>query len=66
MPRATASLGNRVISEYQALKLLETDLRATGDTEVADAVLRAARELEHPSVTGNLNQLGINSKQIRP
>lgn len=66
MPRVTASLGNRVISEYQALKLLEVDLRGVGDNDVADAVLRAARELEHPSVTGVLNQVGINSRQIRP
>lgn len=30
-----------------------------GNREVSDALQRAARELEHPSVTGPLNQVGV-------
>ena len=65
MRRMDTTLANRVITEYQNLSQLYLDLRKFGDPEAAGAVRRAMHELEHPSMTASLNQVGVNSSVIR-
>lgn len=56
--RADHSLVERVVKMHRALDALSKDLYAHGDREVGDAVKRARRELEHPAVTGPINEVG--------
>lgn len=65
--RADATTMNLVWTEIQHLKALYTALVNQGDREVADAVLRAIRELQHPSVTGAAGQVpGVTFDATRP
>lgn len=64
--RLTVALANSLVTQYSALVTLENSIRDYGDGEVASAIQRARRELEHPAVTGALNNVGVYSRTIRP
>lgn len=65
--RATAGTMNGVWTEIQNLKALYTALVLEGDRDVADAVQRSIRELQHPSVTGPAGQVpGVTFDATRP
>lgn len=56
--QADNTLLDRIIAERDALRLLESDLRKFGDTELADVVQRAHREIQVPAFTGAANKAG--------
>jgi hypothetical protein len=55
--RADVTAMNSLFTELQNLKALRATFLAQGDTEVADAIQRAMRELQHPSVANAANQV---------
>lgn len=55
--RANATAMNALWAELQNLRSLHTTFQAQGDREVADAISRAIRELQHPAVSGAANQV---------
>jgi hypothetical protein len=63
--RADARLFKRISKVRDDLKALELDLVQHGDRELAKAVKRAYRELDHPSVTGAENTRGVRSHGVR-
>ena len=62
----TREHAEEVIAVHAILQDLHYRIYNSGNHDVADAVHRAARELEHPSVTGPLSQIGAPSGEIRP
>jgi len=62
MTRASATLIRRISTERLHLSNLERDLMKVGDKELAAAVKRARRELDHGSVTGIENSAPMRSK----
>lgn len=66
MAQMSKALANRVIDAHRELVDLYYDLYQHGHRDVGQAVERAARELQHPSITGPLNHRGVDSAEIRP
>jgi hypothetical protein len=65
--RANATALNSVFTEIQNLKALHATLMLQGDREVGDAVQRAMRELQSPTVTGAAGQVsGVTFDATRP
>jgi len=65
--RADATAMNALWAEIQNLKTVYTTFVNQGDREVADAIQRAIRELQHPSVSGPAGQVqGVTFDVSRP
>lgn len=63
--RADNKLFARIAKVRNDLKALEDDLTQHGDRELAKAVKRAHRELDHPAVTGAENTRGVKAGAVR-
>jgi hypothetical protein len=63
--RADDKLFKRISKVRSDLKALEADLVQHGDRELAKAIKRAYRELDHPAVTGAENTRGVDTSAIR-
>lgn len=63
--RADAALFTRIQTLRSDARQLANDLRAYGDGELSTAVSRALSELNHPSLTGAENTLGVNADAYR-
>lgn len=55
--RADVTAMNSLFTELQNLKALRVTFLGQGDTEVADAIQRAMRELQSPAVSAAANQV---------
>lgn len=55
--RANSTAMNSLFTEIQALAALRATFLGQGDREIANAIQRAIRELQHPSVTGPAGQV---------
>ena len=65
MPRANSTLMGRIATMRADATQLKLDLYKVGDKELAQAVERAERELNHSAVKGAENTFGVNADAFR-